>query len=234
MVYYTVFSPQIQTLFSTPFAPLGPPGISALTFPGKSRKLRRKSAGREGCSIENFEIGSRLRALRKKQGLSIAALAELSGVSTGLISQIEREMVVPTVVSIYRIAQALGTDIGYFFPAPPTRSYDLFHPGGRKMIVTGNGASSYELLNPDRSDRILDMVLVTLRGGEVYDHDCIGHAGEECGYVLSGVLTVLLNGDEIDLQPGDSISFSSPQPHKYINNGPHDCVSLWAMTPKFF
>lgn len=184
--------------------------------------------------MEKFDIGARLRALRKKQGLSIATLAERSGVSTGLISQIEREMVVPTVVSIYRISQALGTEIGYFFPAPSPRPYDLLHEGQRKLIITGDGTSRYELLNPDLPDRILDMVKVTLKGGQSFDHDCISHAGAECGYVLSGVLTVLLNEQAVELFPGDSLSYDSTLPHKYINNGPEDCVSIWAMTPKFF
>ena len=61
-----------------------------------------------------FPIGARLKELRKTKGLSITELAEKSGVSTGLISQIERDLVVPSVVNLYRIAQALGTDINYF------------------------------------------------------------------------------------------------------------------------
>ena len=58
-----------------------------------------------------FPIGTRLKELRKARRLSITGLAEKSGVSTGLISQIERDLVVPSVVNLYRIAQALGTDI---------------------------------------------------------------------------------------------------------------------------
>ena len=59
--------------------------------------------------------GSRLRELRKNKNISIAELSKLSDVSTGLISQIEREMVIPSVVSIWRLAQALDTNINYFF-----------------------------------------------------------------------------------------------------------------------
>ena len=62
-----------------------------------------------------FSIGTRLKELRKAKSFSITELAEKSGVSTGLISQIERNLVVPSVVNLYRIAQALGTDINYFF-----------------------------------------------------------------------------------------------------------------------
>lgn len=184
--------------------------------------------------MENLEIGGRLRRLRKEKDLSIAALAERSGVSTGLISQIERDMVSPTVVSIYRIAQALDTNISYFFPAPEEKPYTLLHPGGRRHIFLAGGAREYELLASDSQERALDMVVVTLRGGSCFDRECVSHAGEECGYVLSGILTVLLDGQELDLFPGDSIHFPSTRPHVYINTRGEDCVSIWSMTPKFF
>lgn len=181
-----------------------------------------------------LQIGTQLRKLRKSAGLSIADLSAKCGVSTGLISQIEREMVVPSVVNLYRIAQALNTNINYFFDEPQSREYGIVRRGDHKVIITCQGLSSYELLVPDQMAHVLDVVRVTLKGGEIYDHDCITHEGEECGYVLSGVLTVLLDGVEHELFPGDSIFFYSTHPHKYINNGAEDCVSVWGMTPRFF
>ncbi len=184
--------------------------------------------------MKELEIGSRLRRLRKDKGLSIAVLAEKSGVSTGLISQIERELVVPSAVSLYRIGKALDTDIGYFFASPETPEFGLQRGGSHKTIITNNGARRYELLVPDMPERRLDMVKITLRPGEVYSRDCVSHDGEECGYVLSGALTVLLDGREYLLKPGDSYYFASTIPHKYLNAGAEECVSIWGMTPKFF
>ena len=185
-------------------------------------------------SLENLEIGSRLRRRRKEKGLSIATLAERSGVSTGLISQIERDMVSPTVVSIFRIAQALDTNISYFFSAPEEPSYTLLHEGERRHILLAGGARDYELLTSSRPERALDMVRVTLRGGASFDRECVCHAGEECGYVLSGILTVLLDGQELELFPGDSIYYPSTSPHVYLHTHQEDCISIWSMTPKFF
>ena len=73
-----------------------------------------------------------------------------------------------------------------------------------------------------------------LKGGQAYDRECISHQGEECCYVLSGVLTVLIDEEEIALHPGDSLYFSSTHPHLYLNCGEEDCESIWAITPKFF
>lgn len=181
-----------------------------------------------------LKIGNQLRKLRKSKGMSIAELSEKSGVSTGLISQIERDIAVPSVVSLYRIAQTLNTNINYFFEEPENTNFGVIRRGNHKVISTCHGISQYALLVPDNMEHNLDMIQVTLKGGETYDRDCITHDGEECGFVISGVLTVLLDEKEYVLYPGDSIYYYSSHPHKYINNGAEDCVSIWSMTPKFF
>ena len=181
-----------------------------------------------------FEIGSRLKELRKSKRINITELAELANVSTGLISQIERNMVVPSVVNLYRIAQALETDINYFFETTPTREAQITRRGDHKKIITDQGKGTYELFTSSRLGHVLDLMRITLRGGEEYAHEMVAHEGEECGFVLSGVLTILLDGEEYTLYEGDSIYFRSTIPHKYLNKHKEDCVSVWAMTPTFF
>lgn len=180
-----------------------------------------------------LQIGSRLRRLRKERHMSLSVLSERSGVSTGLISQIERDLVAPSVVSLYHIAQALETDISYFF-ASTASGYTLQRRGSHRVITTNGGLDQHEMLTSPRHDRELDMLCLTLRGGESYNRERISHLGEECCYVLSGELTILIDDEELVLGPGDSLHFSSRHPHLYLNCGQEDCVSIWAMTPKFF
>ncbi len=180
-----------------------------------------------------LEIGSRLRKLRKGKHMSLSVLAEKSNVSTGLISQIERGLVAPSVVSLYHIAQALDVDISYFFTTSAP-SYVLQRKGSHRVIITNNGLDEHILLNSERPNRTLDFLILNLKGGETYDRSCIAHSGEECCYVLSGTLSVLIDNEELTLQPGDSLCFSSSRPHLYFNAGKEDCTSVWAITPKFF
>ena len=181
-----------------------------------------------------FAIGSRLKELRKAKGMSITDLAEHSGVSTGLISQIERNLVVPSVVNLYRIAQALDTDINYFFENERPKEAEVTRHGDLKVMITDQGHGIYQLFTNSRRGHILDLIRVTLKGGETYSREMVTHEGEECGFVLQGTLTVLLDGREYRLYEGDSIYFRSTIPHKYLNLGQEDCVSVWAMTPTFF
>lgn len=179
-------------------------------------------------------IGGKLKQLRTEKKLSIAELSRLSDVSTGLISQIERDLVVPSVTSLWRLAQAMDTNINYFFHEEPQEEQMIIRNGEHRTIVMHNDSSHYKLLHPSKDDRMLDMMVITLKSGYTYDKKAIGHEGEECGYVLKGTLTVYLNGKDYVLKEGDSIYFDSSLPHKYINNGEEDCISIWAMTPKFF
>ena len=183
---------------------------------------------------EEFQIGSRLKKLRKESGLSMAELSAKSGVSVGLISQIERDIVVPSVVNLYRIAHAMNSDINYFFEDKQSDNLRIIRRGKHKVITADHGNSEYELLSPYKGGRLMDLLRITLKGGELYERETITHAGEECGYVLQGTLTVLLDGNEYRLGVGDSIYFSSVLPHKYINDEAEDCVSIWATTPVFF
>ena len=179
-------------------------------------------------------IGKKLKQLRTEKKLSIAELSRLSEVSTGLISQIERDLVVPSITSLWRLAQALDTNINYFFHDDSQEDQIITRKGEHRTIVMHNDSSFYKLLHPNKDDRQLDMMVITLKSGHTYEKKPIGHEGEECGYVLKGTLTVYLNGKNHILEEGDSIYFDSSLPHKYVNNGEEDCVSIWAMTPKFF
>ena len=181
-----------------------------------------------------FQIGGRLKERRKSKGLSITDLAEQSGVSTGLISQIERDLVVPSVVNLYRIAQVLDADINYFFENEQAEAVQITRCGEHKQMITDQGNSIYKLFTSSRKGHVLDLVQVTLRGGEDYSREMVAHKGEECGFVLKGVLTLLVEDREYRLHDGDSVYFRSSVPHKYTNRDNEDCVSVWAMTPTFF
>lgn len=182
-----------------------------------------------------FLIGEKLKQLRTERKLSIAKLSSMSDVSTGLISQIERDLVVPSVTSLWRLSKALDVNIGYFFDEEePPENQMIIRKGAHQTIVMHHNSSYYTLLHSNRPDRLLDMTIVTLKSGYTYDKKTLVHDGQECGYVLEGTLTVFLNGKDYVLNQGDSIYFDSTLPHKYINNGKEDCVSIWAMTPKFF
>jgi len=181
----------------------------------------------------DVNIGHRVRLLRKSKNMSIAKLSEMSGVSTGLISQIERELVSPSVVNLWKLAQTLDKNIGYFFDEGIKENDIVVRKDERKKLIINKSRAKYEILTPNSNEKI-EFFMITIGSGDESNIDMLEHDGEECGLVLKGTLTVKINDDEYTLYEGDSIYFSSEMPHRYLNKHDGDCVSVWAMTPPSF
>lgn len=181
-----------------------------------------------------INIGKKIKELRKEQGMSIAELARKAELSSGLISQIERNIVTPSIVSLWKIAQSLQVSVGYFFDEDIK---DITNPivkkDERKKILVSNNNAIYELLSPDLNRKI-EFLYITIKPGDYSSKDFVTHEGEECGIVIKGRLMVKMKDREYILEEGDSIYFDSTIPHRYINIGEEVCESIWAMTPPSF
>lgn len=184
----------------------------------------------------DIDVGTKIREIRKAKSMTIAALAESCGVSTGLISQIERGTVVPSVVSLWKIASALDKSVGYFFDDGQSEKNLIVREADRNRIKTAGGSAVYELLSPGLANRKIEFLLISINPGEETANDTVTHEGEECGLVLKGTLTVRLGDTEYILNQGDSIYFDCSIPHRFANKATNDetCVSVWATTPPSF
>lgn len=179
-------------------------------------------------------LGARLRALRHERGLTLAHLAQVSGLSLGLISQIERGLSEPSVKALHRLAGALGVTIGWFFrdeDAPvPQPDAMVVRRGQRRTIRYADGITD-DLLSP-RLDGQLELLLCRMAPGssaEPYVHE-----GEEAGYVVAGTLELTVEGETHVLHAGDSFGFASTRTHSYRNPSHGECVVVWAITPPSF
>lgn len=179
-----------------------------------------------------MQLGEKIRELRQSKSINLEQLSEMTKLSTGLISQIERDLVGPSVASLWKIAKALEVPIGYFFDEEP-KAYPIVKKNMRKKILLPNSNTTYELLSPDLK-RKMEVILVRIEPGECNTDDLVRHEGEECGYVISGKLKIKCGSDEYILEEGDSIYFESSIPHRYVNIGDQTSVSIWSMTPPSF
>ncbi|MBU5436637.1 cupin domain-containing protein [Tissierella sp. MSJ-40] len=181
-----------------------------------------------------INVGAKIKSLRQKKGMKIAELAENAELSSSLISQIERNMVTPSIVSLWKIAQSLNVSVGYFFDEENKNSFNpIVTRDNRKKILASNSNATYELLSPDLNRKI-EFLYITIKKGEYSTKELITHEGEECGIVIKGKLMIKMEDEEYILEEGDSIYFNSTTPHRYINVGDETCISIWAMTPPSF
>lgn len=175
-------------------------------------------------------VGSKIRMLRKSKNLSIVELAKITNLSTGLISEIERDKVVPSINGMLKIVNALDVTMGYFFDEKNDKP-TVVKKDDRRLIITNDNSRIYELLVPTQN-RNIGFVLITLNNSNTRKKgEKISHEGEECGYVIKGSMKVIIEGEIFILNQGDSIYFDSSKPHVYEHHNEEECISIWAMTP---
>ena len=175
-------------------------------------------------------LGARLRGLRFKRGLSLAAVAGATGVSVGFLSALERAQMTASVGTLRKLARFYKTNILDFFN-PTAANPHRVRPAERKTLEAGPGVTM-ELLgwgNTVMEPHLFRIAPAATSGG-AYTHE-----GEEFLYVLQGKLEISLDGGEnVRLSPGDSFYFECSTPHRWSNPGKKETLVLWVNTPPTF
>jgi transcriptional regulator with XRE-family HTH domain len=188
-----------------------------------------------------MSIGQRIKKKRTELGIKGIELAKKSGLSPGFISQIERNLVNPSISTLKKIGDALDVPIGILFEElgskEETNEFSVnkspvVHENQRKMLSPNNGVIFY-LLNPDMSGDI-EFILDIFEPGATTGEELYSHPGEECGLILEGELEVQLEDKKYLLKKGDSITFKSTILHKKTNTGKSKSISIWANSPPWF
>jgi transcriptional regulator with XRE-family HTH domain len=179
---------------------------------------------------EEEQLGQRVRILRESRALSLKQLADRAEVSESFISQVERGVASPSVASLRRIAEALGTSIGSLFDGR-TEGGRVVRAGDRPHLVHPRRKWQDFLLTPQMSKR-LQVILSVIEpgegsGDEPYSHD----SDEECVIVLKGKLEFWVGHERYMLEQGDSLTFESRLPHRNKNPGKSRAEVLWVITP---
>ena len=94
---------------------------------------------------------ARIRGLRKARGVTLAALAEASGLSIGYLSLLERDRATPSIKALHAVSRALGVTISWFFEAneAPEDERDLVVRRARRRRLDYSAGVVDELLEPE-------------------------------------------------------------------------------------
>lgn len=181
----------------------------------------------------SIDVGSRLRALRERYGLSQRELAKRAGVTNGMISQIEQNRVSPSVGSLKKILDGLSVSMADFFTQDFSPAAQVFYTRD-ELPDLGNGPVSMFLVAAGRKDRKLSMLHEVYRPGADTGEDMLQHEGEEAGVVVRGTIELTVGGETRLLGPGDAYYFESRIPHRFRNPGEEEAVIISANTPPSF
>jgi transcriptional regulator with XRE-family HTH domain len=191
---------------------------------------------KRGGAAAHGSLGAVIRGARDEHGLTLEDVAKRTRLSVSYLSQIERNLLHPSVSTLKNVAQALGIAAGkLMFPAGPSHRRTLVstqRKGERKRIVFPKSSIEYELLTPDLRRRVSMLWLTAQPGAE--SGPSFTHDGEDGVVVLKGRLSVEVGDVWHELKAGDSIYFSSALPHRWRNPGASAAEAIWVSSPPSF
>ncbi|HAQ59099.1 MAG TPA: XRE family transcriptional regulator [Microbacterium sp.] len=160
-------------------------------------------------------LGARIRALRKQRGMTLTQAASEAGLSHSFLSQVERGLERLSMVSLFHIADVLGTTQQDLLTAdPPERppgSYHVYRQQPGSTVDAGARPGEVVVLAAQRA-RFLPMIF---SGSFTDDGIWWEHEEEEFVYVLEGELIVVLGDAEVHLSAGDATYYESGVRHKW-------------------
>jgi transcriptional regulator with XRE-family HTH domain len=185
-------------------------------------------------------LGARLREGREQKGFTVRGLARYVGVSPSLVSQVERGRVMPSVGTLYAIANQLELVVDDLFRDAGAPRHERARPSGdasdpvqrasnRKTIRLAEGVR-WERLTPRPDPEVEFLYVVYEAGAESCDKDSlIRHGGKEYAYMIGGRLGLKIGFEEFELGPGDSITFDAQVPHRLWTIGKKPAEAIWVV-----
>ncbi|WP_281633405.1 helix-turn-helix domain-containing protein [Flavobacterium luteolum] len=180
----------------------------------------------EGVVI--LEISKRIKQYRTEKGFTLQELADLSGVTKGMISQIENGRSIPSLTVLLSIVTALQINLSEFFKDISQEeelviikrkdAYDQFQKEGSSGFL-------YErFLTRTIKNSTVDIVFLTLEPNSYRDQ--VTTDAYEYKYILSGEVDYLIANETYTLKEGDSLFFDGRLKHVPLNKSSKPCKML--------
>ncbi len=186
----------------------------------------RRSRGGGVAATEEFNIGAKIKALRLARKKTLQEVADETGFSPALISQIENNNVSPPIATLSKIAKVLGVRVGYFFrDEGPEASYEVLRREERPVVTRvisktgGKHGYTYQALTYRKRDKIMEPFLLYVDPGMREDETQYSHEGEEFLMILEGEAELLIEDERIVLREGDCVYFESNLRHRLLAHG---------------
>jgi transcriptional regulator with XRE-family HTH domain len=175
-------------------------------------------------------VGDRVKALREAMGLSLRDLAERSGVSAPMLSQVERGETSPTLQVAARIATGLELRLSQLLRLDEDGAVTIVRAKERRQGPARVKGHRYEVLTPPLPGQRAELSRHTLAAGAATggpgDPPMHEPGARETALVEAGRVVLRCDGDAHELETGDTVTFDADLPHHFENPGPGEATLL--------
>lgn len=167
-------------------------------------------------------VGPRLKHLRLRRNITLADLAEVTGISASTLSRLESGLRRPTLEQLLPLARAHGVSLDELVDAPPTGDPRI----NLRPIACSDGSTILPLTRRPGGIQAYKFVLPT--GDDDREPELRTHEGYDWVYVLNGTLRLVLGEHNLILKPGEAAEFDTRTPHWFgaTGSGPVEYLSL--------
>lgn len=175
-----------------------------------------------------IKIGKKIIEYRKSKGLTIRDFAELTRLSTSLLSQLERDMANPSLSALKSIAAALQIPLFSLFMEEIDNESLILRKEDRKTIYNTNERHVlYDILTPSPLKSNVELLLMNLKSNSETYGGFSEHEGEEIAFVLEGKTYIVFENEEFLLSEGDTARILPKRKHKFKNTTDKDIKVLF-------
>lgn len=179
-------------------------------------------------------LGADVRSIRKSRGLTLIEVSAKLDRSVGWMSQVERDISEPSIDELRSISKILDVPLSIFFGQAEAKADEIcriVRKDTRRKIGGGTNGLIEELLSPDLTDDF-EVIHSTFEPGATLDH-FVTRPTQEVGYVISGRLTLWLEDQKFNLDPGDSFRIRG-EPHRWANPHSEVAIVIWVIAPPVY
>lgn len=173
-----------------------------------------------------IRLGQILRTLRKQKGLTLDQLAETTGVSKPMLSQLERGETNPTVVTLWKISTGLHVPFSTFLQELEEPAVTIVRAAEQRIAADDDGRYVVRSITAIKNPQPSDLFLVDLKPDSKHCAEAHGSNITEGIWVKNGQLVIEIGDKCYELKEGDSLHFQANLDHSYINRGTLSCEFL--------
>lgn len=177
-------------------------------------------------------ISEKIKGFRLQNKMTLKELSQKTGLSAGFLSQVERGISSMTIVSLGKVADALGVNMKDLVDFEVRKSF-VNRKDSQLLLRMERSFNSYIRLNGEFDGRKMEPLIVSIKPRTMDAEEC-SHYGEEFYYVIRGAAVFIIENEKYVVNEGETIHFPSLLVHKTINPGDEELVMLCVTTPVIF
>lgn len=181
--------------------------------------------------MEAWEIGHQVKKYRQKNEISIRRFADLSGISPGLISQIENNLANPSLSILNALAKAMEIPLYMLFADEITNESMIMRSQKRKTRFYDNAHHILmDVLTPSQIESKSDLFLMYLKPEAETANGFVEHDIEEIAYILEGEVEISFDRETFTLFEGDTVRILPKRKHLFRNHSNNMTKVLFVMS----